>query len=203
MPKLPPRYTSSFGVHSHLFGIEYPADLGNHFFVQGAIFHEKKIFRGCVQEEGYTLDLEYTLSGNVDAAAFDPARKEFFMDQNQQRTYTISEVVEQTGLSADTLRFYEKIGLLGSPERGGGRQRMYTSVDIGKIRFVSHLKRTHMPLKKIREYVRRYNEQDETGCYDLLDEHRQSIEQQIDELKETLQIIGFKLKHFQEIKDGK
>jgi DNA-binding transcriptional MerR regulator len=156
-----------------------------------------------VQEEGYVLDLEYTLSSNVDAAAFDPAGKEFFMDQNEQRTYTISEVVEQTGLTADTLRFYEKIGLLGSPERGGGRQRMYTSVDIGKIRFVSHLKRTHMPLQKIREYIRRYNEQDETGCYDLLDEHRQSIERQIDELKETLQIIGFKLEHFQEIKDGK
>ncbi|GJM78867.1 hypothetical protein HMSSN139_13630 [Paenibacillus sp. HMSSN-139] len=76
-------------------------------------------------------------------------------------------------------------------------------MDIGKIRFVSHLKRTHMPLKKIREYIRRYNELDETGCYDLLDEHRQSIERQIDELKETLQIIGFKLEHFQDIKDGK
>ncbi|GJM78868.1 hypothetical protein HMSSN139_13640 [Paenibacillus sp. HMSSN-139] len=71
-----------------------------------------------MQEKGYALDLEYTLSGNVDAAAFDPAGKEFFMDQNEQRTYTISEVVEQTGLTADTLRFYEKIDLLGSPERG-------------------------------------------------------------------------------------
>ncbi|MGG6312518.1 MerR family transcriptional regulator [Paenibacillus macerans] len=125
------------------------------------------------------------------------------MDEGQQRTYTISEVAEQTGLTADTLRFYEKIGLVVSPDRGGGGQRMYTSVDIGKIRFLSHLKRTHMPLKKIREYVQRYDEQDEARCYDLLDEHRQTVERQIAELAETLRIIEYKLKHFQEIKDGK
>lgn len=125
------------------------------------------------------------------------------MDQNQQRTYTISEVVEQTGLTADTLRFYEKIGLVISPERGNGQQRKYTSVDIGKIRFLSLLKRTHMPLKKIREYIQSYDAQDEAHCYDLLDEHRQTVEKQIAELTDSLQTLQYKLKHFQEIKDGK
>lgn len=54
---------------------------------------------------------------------------------NEDRTYSISEVAEQTGLSTDTLRYYEKIGLLASPTRGGGQKRMYDEGDIGRIRF--------------------------------------------------------------------
>lgn len=67
---------------------------------------------------------------------------------NEKRTYSISEVAEQTGLSTDTLRYYEKIGLLASPTRGGGQKRMYDEVDIGRIRFLNHLRRTDMPLMK-------------------------------------------------------
>lgn len=118
-------------------------------------------------------------------------------------TYTIAEAAEMTGLSADTLRYYEKIGLLASPERGTGGQRLYLSEDIGRIRFLMHLKRTHMPLGKIREYVQRYAEMDETQCYALLDEHRQVMERQLAELTTTLELIRYKLEHFQEIKDGK
>lgn len=122
--------------------------------------------------------------------------------QPDTRTFTISEASEITGLTADTLRYYEKIGLVTSPGRGVGQQRLYTSEDIGRIRFLTYLKRTNMPLKKIQEYVRRYDEQDEEQCYALLDEHRQVIERQIDQLHTTLDLIHYKLEHFQEIKDG-
>ncbi|UED77511.1 MerR family transcriptional regulator [Brevibacillus sp. DP1.3A] len=69
---------------------------------------------------------------------------------NEERTYSISEFAERTGVSTDTLRYYEKIGLLASPTRGGGQKRMYDEEDIGRIRFLNHLRRTDMPLKKIR-----------------------------------------------------
>ncbi|CAG7650488.1 putative HTH-type transcriptional regulator [Paenibacillus solanacearum] len=118
------------------------------------------------------------------------------------QTFTIAEAAEMTGLSLDTLRYYEKIGLIASPKRGAGGQRMYSSEDVGKIQFVTYLKRTNMPLKKILAYVQSYNKQDEDSCYALLDEHRASIECQLTELNTTLQLIKYKLEHFQEIKDG-
>ncbi|WP_310188330.1 MerR family transcriptional regulator [Bacillus sp. 3255] len=115
----------------------------------------------------------------------------------------MAEAAEMTRLSVDTLRYYEKIGLITSPQRGPGGQRMYRSEDVGKIQFVTYLKRTNMPLKKILAYVQFYNEQDEDSCYALLDEHRASIEWQLTELNTTLQLIEYKLEHFQEVKDRK
>lgn len=118
-------------------------------------------------------------------------------------SYTISEAAEQTGLTPDTLRYYEKIGLILPPGRDVHGQRAYSDEDLGKIRFLTQLKRANMPLRKIREYVQRYAEQDESGCYELLDEHGRAIEAQLAELTETLELIRYKLKHFQQIKDGK
>lgn len=95
---------------------------------------------------------------------------------NEERTCSISEVAERTGLSTDTLRYYEKIGLLASPKRGGGQKRMYDEEDIGRIRFLNHLRKTDMPLKNIKEYVQHYSQKDYAHCYALLDSHREAIE---------------------------
>ncbi|GIO56763.1 transcriptional regulator [Paenibacillus sp. SSG-1] len=118
------------------------------------------------------------------------------------RQYSISEIAEQTGLTSDTLRYYEKIGLIPSPQRGPGGSRLYSQEDIGKIHFLLHLKHTEMPLKHIQEYIRAYDDQDEELCYRLLDEHRIRIEAQMAALNETLVLVKYKLDHFQEIKDG-
>lgn len=122
---------------------------------------------------------------------------------DDNRTFTISEVSNITGLPIDTLRYYEKIGMIVSPNRGVGKQREYNNEDIGKIQFLIYLKRTNMPLKKIQEYVDFYKDENENKCYEILDEHRQSIEQQIKDLGEVLKILNYKLEHFQEVKDGK
>ncbi|MCM3628294.1 MerR family transcriptional regulator [Paenibacillus glycanilyticus] len=122
---------------------------------------------------------------------------------DKDRTYNIADIAEQTGLSPDTLRYYEKIGLIKPPERGYSGQRKYSSADLGKIVFVTHLRNTRMPLKKVQDYIDAYNEQDEEQCYSLLDEHRQSVEAEIAEWSATLDLIKYKLEHFQEVKDGK
>jgi DNA-binding transcriptional MerR regulator len=65
---------------------------------------------------------------------------------------TISKVAELTGISAHTLRYYEKIGLLPSPARSGGI-RQYTEADIQFLRFLHSLKKTGMSLEEIAEFV--------------------------------------------------
>ncbi|ANS73795.1 transcriptional regulator [Paenibacillus yonginensis] len=122
---------------------------------------------------------------------------------DHNRSYTIAEIAEQTGLSPDTLRYYEKIGLILPPERGYSGQRKYSPADLSKIVFVTHLRNTRMPLKKIQEYIEAYNVQNEEKCYALLDEHRQTVESEIEEWKATLDLLKYKLEHFQEVKDGK
>ncbi|WP_217593932.1 MerR family transcriptional regulator [Cohnella sp. GbtcB17] len=119
------------------------------------------------------------------------------------RQYTIAEVAQDTGLAPDTLRFYEKKGLLKSPERGPGGVRRYSEADLGRIRFLVYLRNTSMPLKDILAYVEAYDRNDETACFDLLDQHRERVEEQARQLSETLEVIKYKLKHFQDIKDGK
>jgi DNA-binding transcriptional MerR regulator len=120
-----------------------------------------------------------------------------------EQTFTIAEISKKTGLSQDTFRYYEKINILPSPKRSRNGQREYVRLDLDRALFVTHLKRTHMPLKKIQEYMKNSFEKNDDQCYNMLDEHKNKIEAQITEMLATLDILNYKLNHFQEIKTGK
>jgi DNA-binding transcriptional MerR regulator len=62
--------------------------------------------------------------------------------------YSISEVAIKTGFTAHTLRYYEKIGLLSSPLRKGGKRR-YTEGEIRLLKFMKMLKQTGMSLDEM------------------------------------------------------
>ncbi|MFJ8353268.1 MerR family transcriptional regulator [Bacillus paramycoides] len=68
--------------------------------------------------------------------------------------FTISDVAKKTGLSPDTIRYYEKISLLPPAKRNENNNRQYVQLDIDRILFINHLKRTQMPLNKIQEYMK-------------------------------------------------
>lgn len=67
--------------------------------------------------------------------------------------YKIQAFAALSGLSADTLRYYEKLGLL-QPARNAGGQRIYSDADAAWVAFLLRLKATDMPLAQIREYSR-------------------------------------------------
>ncbi|MCA9976226.1 MAG: MerR family transcriptional regulator, partial [Anaerolineales bacterium] len=62
---------------------------------------------------------------------------------------TIQEVAEMTGLTAHTLRYYEKIGLLESIDRHGNGHRRYDEADLGWIHFLKLLRGTGMPIQQM------------------------------------------------------
>lgn len=68
--------------------------------------------------------------------------------------YTIAEVAQRTGLSQDTIRYYEKIKLLPPASRKANGQRAYSRRELDRVHFVAILKRTQMPLRIIQEYIR-------------------------------------------------
>ncbi|AIQ27311.1 hypothetical protein P40081_03185 [Paenibacillus sp. FSL P4-0081] len=117
--------------------------------------------------------------------------------------FTIAEVAERTGLSQDTIRYYEKIKLLPPASRKENGQRAYSRRELDRVHFVAILKRTHMPLRTIQEYIRASAEEDYEECYSVLDGHKTLIEEQLTELTAALELMKYKLKNFRELKDGR
>jgi len=62
---------------------------------------------------------------------------------------SIGEVSERTGLTADTLRYYERIGLLPGINRNAGGQRRYSDDDLGRLRFIRRAQAMDFSLDEI------------------------------------------------------
>jgi DNA-binding transcriptional MerR regulator len=109
---------------------------------------------------------------------------------------SIAEASEETGLTADTLRYYEKDGLmLRAVRRSASGHRRYSEDDLRWIQLITRLRATGMPIRDVRRYtdlVRRGdgNEQDRL---DLLRAHRQLVLAQLAEVTEHLGAIDAKI----------
>ncbi|QBD80744.1 MerR family transcriptional regulator [Ktedonosporobacter rubrisoli] len=79
---------------------------------------------------------------------------------------TIQEVAEQIGLSAYTIRFYEKIGVLPTIKRGAHGIREFSEADVEFLRFLIQLKQTGMSLEDISAFL-------EDGC--MLERYQQGL----------------------------
>lgn len=101
---------------------------------------------------------------------------------------------EQTGLSADTLRYYEKEGLL-QPARDENGYRTYGGRDSEWVGFILRLKAMGVPLAQIKEYARlRYlGEETIPARFALLQAHRQKLLEQQRELAEHRNFLEEKL----------
>ncbi|MFF2014553.1 MerR family transcriptional regulator [Paenibacillus sp. NPDC058177] len=118
-------------------------------------------------------------------------------------TFTISEVSKKTGFSYDTIRYYEKIGLISRTKRKDNGQLEFDGHALERLIFINCLKRTEMPLKEIQRYMNLVDEQNLESCYVMLEDHKQNIESQIEERHETLRKIQFKLDNFNRLKNNR
>jgi DNA-binding transcriptional MerR regulator len=66
---------------------------------------------------------------------------------------SIDEVARRTGLTAHTLRYYERIGLINPVGRAAGGQRRYAASDLAWIEFLLRLRTTRMPISKMKEFA--------------------------------------------------
>jgi len=134
------------------------------------------------------LDLERTPSSSV--ASVDGERIE-----TQDAAVSIAAVVARTGLSADTLRFYERRGLLPPVTRTSGGQRRYTERDLERLQFLLKLRDTGMPLATMRRFadLRRDGEAGRPGRLTMLLEHRRAVRGRLDDLRQNLHAIDLKV----------
>ena len=113
--------------------------------------------------------------------------------------YTIQEAAKRTGASVHTLRYYERIGLLGHVKRALNGHRRYTNGDLGWIRFLALLRNAGMSIQQMRTFVELERGGDETlkeRC-EMLEEHRQSLHRNIEDLTKHLQALQEKIEYYQ------
>lgn len=113
-------------------------------------------------------------------------------------TYTIGAFSRLMGISAHTLRYYEKEGLL-RPQRDTGNRRYYTDQDRAWMAFLLRLKATGMPLREIRHYAQLRAAGDATLSerLALLVQHRQTLQQRIAQLQDYAGQLETKIAWYQ------
>ena len=97
----------------------------------------------------------------------------------------IGELAKQTGCLVETIRYYEREGLLLEPARSEGNYRLYTDVHVERLQFIRHCRSLDMTLEEIRNLLRFRDAPDE-NCSEvnaLLDEHIEHVSNRIKELK--------------------
>ncbi|QUL52742.1 MerR family transcriptional regulator [Paenibacillus tritici] len=125
--------------------------------------------------------------------------------QNIPDTVTsIRQAAELTGLTEDTIRYYERIGLLPYADRKPNGHRHYSKDQILGIRFLMRLKATGMTLEQMRHYLELTRQGDGTLSerYTILEAHNDTIAHEIARLQETQEVIRYKLRHFRELAEN-
>ena len=97
----------------------------------------------------------------------------------------IGELAQASGIPVETIRFYEREGLLPTPSRTGGNYRIYTQVHADRLGFIRQCRNLDMELDEVRVLLR-FKEAPQADCGEvnaLLDEHMGHVAQRIRELR--------------------
>ena len=114
--------------------------------------------------------------------------------------YTIQQMAEKTGLTAYTLRYYEDIALLEPIARAPNGHRRYSEEDVLRVTFLKRLRKTGMSLEEMKHFIALYREghASATARRELLEAQRQSVTEQMAELKDIIDFIDYKIGLYQE-----
>ena len=114
--------------------------------------------------------------------------------------YTIQDVCRKTGLSAHTLRYYEKEGLLTDIGRSAGGFRQYSDEDLEGLGLICCLKNTGMSLQEIARFMQLTHEGEHTLLerVELLRKHREDVVERMSEMQRYLDKVTWKLNFFSE-----
>ena len=115
-------------------------------------------------------------------------------------TLTISDAAQKSGISAHTLRYWERAGLIQPVTRNGSGHRRYAEEDLDRIRFLTKLRATGMLIRQVRMYAELLNGGDDTNeeRLALLEAHREAVQARLDETAGHLELIDWKIDLYRE-----
>lgn len=108
---------------------------------------------------------------------------------------TISEVGKRCNISPDTLRYYEKAGLLSDVSRTAGGIRDYTEQDCAQIEFVKCMRNAGLSIEVLKKYFELFKRGKRTlkARRDLLATERKALQKRFVELQDTLKRLDYKI----------
>ena len=111
----------------------------------------------------------------------------------------IAEVSEHTGISSDTLRYYERIGLIWPVNRNASGIRDYTDLDLRRVEFIKCMRSAGLPVEVLIEYVGLVQQGDHTieARKEILKEQRELLVARMQEMQKTLDILNHKIEVYE------
>ena len=111
----------------------------------------------------------------------------------------IAEVSEQYGLSSDTLRYYERIGLIQPVHRTESGIRDYNELDLRRVDFIKCMRSAGLPVEVLIEYVGLVQQGDKTieARKEILKEQRELLAARMSEMQKTLDILDHKIEVYE------
>jgi DNA-binding transcriptional MerR regulator len=105
--------------------------------------------------------------------------------------YTIQTMAERCGMTAHTLRYYERIRLIHPIDRGPSGHRRYSDVDETWLNFLHWMRATHMPIREMLRYaaLREAGPERAEKRRQILEEHRSELEKEIAKLQAALTLL--------------
>ena len=119
---------------------------------------------------------------------------------------TIKEVSEKFNISQDTLRYYERVGMIPPVTRTSGGIRDYQESDLGWVELAICMRSAGLPVEALIEYVKLTQEGDKTieARLQLLSEQRESLIEHQKKINDTLKRLDYKIGRYEEaVKTGK
>lgn len=123
------------------------------------------------------------------------------METPTDTQYTPGEVAARFGLTLDTLRYYEKEGLLTEVERAPSGHRRYRASDVELLDLVRCLRDTDMPIARLRRFAELVRDGDHTipARLDILQTHDTALTQRIAELRSRQDAIHHKISYYENV----
>jgi MerR family transcriptional regulator, aldehyde-responsive regulator len=111
----------------------------------------------------------------------------------------IAEVSEQFGLSVDTLRYYERVGLIPPVHRNEGGIRDYDELDLRRVDFIKCMRAAGLPVEVLIDYMGLVQQGDSTieARKEILVEQRDRVAARLEEMQKTLDRLNYKIEVYE------
>ena len=111
----------------------------------------------------------------------------------------IAEVSERFGISLDTLRYYERIGLIPPVTRNESGIRDYNELDTRRVEFIKCMRSAGLPIEVLIEYIALVQKGDKTieARKDILIEQRELLAARMQEMQKTLDVLDHKIEVYE------
>ena len=117
--------------------------------------------------------------------------------------YTIRTMAQRCGMTAHTLRYYERVGLIQPVGRARNGHRRYSDEDEAWLNFLHCMRATNMPIREMQRYaaLRERGEGSSLERRKILEEHRSVISEQIEALEKAHKLLTHKIENYRAIEE--